>query len=297
MVKKILLTGASGFIGKNIYESYLSEKYNIIAPNRAKLDLLDDYSVANFFKNNRGFDAVIHSACKPGHRNSKNSQNIFYSNSRIFFNLAKYHDSFGKLINIGSGAIYDMRHYQPKMSEEYFGKFIPADEHGFTKYVIEKYSENSALDMVDLRIFGIFGKYEDYAIRFISNLICKAIFDLPLTMKQNRKFDYLYVNDLMPILEFFIENKSLYKSYNVTPNNSIELFKISTIIKKVLQKELPIVISSEGLGTEYSGSNVRLLSEIKNCNFTDIEQAIKELSGWYLNNKNSIDINLLLTDK
>ena len=93
---------------------------------------------------------------------------------------------------------------QPKMAEEYFGQSIPADEHGFCKYVIGKYIENST-KIIDLRVFGIFGKYEDYAIRFISNAICKAIHDLPITIKQNRKFDYIDIDDLMPILEFFIE--------------------------------------------------------------------------------------------
>ncbi len=293
-MKKILLTGGSGFIGRNIAESYLSAKYHIIAPTRTELDLSNDDGVRNFFQKNK-FDLVIHSACKPGHRNATDTNGVFYTNNRMFFNLLKYRDCFDKIITIGSGAIYDMRHYQPKMPEEYFGKFIPADEHGFSRYVIGKFIENS-VDIIDLRVFGIFGKYEDYAIRFISNAICKTIFDLPITLKQNRKFDYIYVDDLMPILEFFIEEKSRFNSYNVTTDYSIELLEIAKIVNSISQKNLPITVATEGLGSEYSGENLRLRNEV-NFKFEKIENSISKLYQWYLNNKNSINKQLLLTDK
>ena len=293
-MKKILLTGGSGFIGKNIAESYLAEKYQIIAPTRAELDLSNDDSVRNFFQKNK-FDLVIHSACKPGHRNAADIGGVFYTNSRMFFNLLKYRDCFGKIITIGSGAIYDMRHYQPKMPEEYFGHSIPADEHGFSRYVIGQQIENSE-DIIDLRVFGIFGKYEDYAIRFISNAICKTIFDLPITLKQNRKFDYLYVDDLMPILEFFIEEKPQFNSYNVTPDYSVDLLEIAKIVNSISQKNLPITVALEGLSSEYSGANLRLKKEV-NCQFKKIEDSISELYQWYLSNKDSLNKQLLLTDK
>lgn len=86
------------------------------------------------------------------------------------------------------------------------------------KSVIEKSS-----NIYDLRIFGIFGKYEDYAIRFISNAICKTLFDLPITVKQDRNFDYIFVEDLMTVLEFFIEARPKYKAYNITPASSVSL--------------------------------------------------------------------------
>ena len=54
---------------------------------------------------------------------------------------------------------------------------------------------------MELRLFGVFGRHEDYAIRFISNAICKTLFDLPITLRQNRTFSYLYVDDLGPIVE------------------------------------------------------------------------------------------------
>jgi UDP-glucose 4-epimerase len=296
-MKNVLLTGGSGFIGKNICESYLAEKYKIHAPTRSELDLSDDDSVKDFFIKNQ-FDVVIHSAYKPAHRNSKDQNNLLFNNSRMFFNLDKYSESFGKLLYLGSGAIYDMRQYQPKMTEEYFGKSIPIDDNGYTKYVIGKYIENTPKNFIDLRVFGVFGKYEDYAIRFISNAICKTIFDLPITIKQNRKFDYIYIDDLMPILEFFIDNDNVrHKSYNITPDDSIELLQIANIVNDISQKNLPIMVAFKEIAVEYGGSNLRLRGEFPNLSLIDVRTSIDSLYQWYLGNVNSINRDLLLTDK
>lgn len=295
-MKQILLTGGSGFIGRNILESFLAEKYEILAPKSTELNLIDTNCVDAFFKCHDCFDVVIHSAVKAGHRNAKDTNNLFYSNVRMFQNLERQKDKYGKFINLGSGAVYDMQNYQPKMKEDFVGMHIPVDEHGFCKYVVNKQIEQ--LDnFVDLRIFGIFGKYEDYAIRFISHAICKTLFNLPITIKQNRKLDYLYIDDLMPILEFFIENDVKYKSYNITPDKSIELFELAEIIKNITMSVQDIVINKTGLDLEYSGDNERIKTEYKDVKFTQINDSVYSLYCWYKQNLCHINRDFLLIDK
>ena len=292
---KVLLTGGSGFIGRNIRESFLAEKYEILSPSSKELNLADTESVDSFFRQN-SVDCVIHAAVKPSHRNAKDFSNLFYTNTRMFFNLERHKDEYQKMLVLGSGAIYDMGHYRPKMKEEEWTDYIPVDEHGYCKYVCEKVIEHSQ-NIFDLRIFGIFGKYEDYAIRFISNAICKTLFDLPITIKQNRLFDYLYVNDLMPILDWFIENSPRKKSYNLTPDSAISLYDLATIVREISQKDLPILIKNEGLGLEYSGDNALLKSEYTSFCFAPLHTAIQELYDWYKERKQLIQRDLLLVDK
>ncbi len=294
-MKKILLTGGNGFIGRNIKESYLAQKYTMVAPSRLELDCSDDESVSDYFRNNT-FDVVIHSAVKPSHRNATDTDNIFLINSRMMFNLLKHQNSWGKLINMGSGAIYDMQNYVPKMQEAYFGTHIPKDEHGYNKYILGKLL-SSLTNVYDFRIFGIFGKYEDYAIRFISNAICKSLFGLPITLRQNKKFDYLYINDLMPILEHFIDNNPIEKAFNITPDSSVELLKIAELVKTISKKDIEIKVAQDGFGLEYSGDNSLLRKEMPNLQFTAIENSVIELYDWYLANKNNFNKDLLITDK
>jgi GDP-L-fucose synthase len=297
MIKTVLLTGGSGFIGKNIKESFCVNKYKLLTPTSKELDLTNDSSVDEYFKRYK-MDVVIHCACKPGHRNAKDPDGVFFANTKMFFHLVKHLDKYDRLINIGSGSIYDSRNYAPKMKEDYFGVHVPQDELGFSKYVCGKYIENLGVNkVVDLRVFGVFGKYEDYAIRFISNAICKTIFDLPITVKQDRYFDYICVDDLIKILDRFIEHNFTYNSYNVTPDNSVPLCKIAEYVRKISGKDLPIVVGQKGFGMEYSGDNARLHSEIKDVKFSNIEHKIKELYDWYLYNKELLDKNLLLVDK
>ncbi|NDV64454.1 NAD(P)-dependent oxidoreductase [Bacteroides sp. 224] len=294
-MKNILLTGGNGFIGKNILESFLADKYSIKAPSSKELDLVDEESVEKYFSTYSP-DIVIHAAVKPSHRNAIDFNNILYSNTRMFFNLERYSQYFEKMLVIGSGAIYDMRYYHSKMKEEDYIRHIPVDEHGYCKYICEKVIEKSS-NIYDLRVFGIYGKYEDYAIRFISNAICKTIFNLPITIKQNRKFDYLFIDDLMPILDWFITQNPLYKSYNITPDNSVSLQELAFLVNQNANRELPIKIVQDGLGLEYSGDNSRLKNEYQSIHFTSPSEGIKKLFKWYNSRKNIINKELLLIDK
>jgi len=292
--KTIFLTGGSGFIGKNIIE-LLGDKYSIFAQTHKELELLDTLQVEQFFKSHE-IDIVIHGAVKPGHRNANDPSKQLDSNLRMFFNIARNSDKFKKMIFLSSGLVYSLDHYLPKMKEEYFGENIPTDESGFSKYITAKYI--SACDkFVELRIFGVFGKYEDYSIRFISNAICKALFDLPITIKQDRKFDYIYIDDLMPILDYFICNDSTHKAYNVTPDASIRLYELAEKVRRISGKNLPITVAKEGMGVEYSGDNSRLKKEISSLNFLHIDKAIERLYNWYSENKSDINYDALLTDK
>lgn len=294
-MKKILITGGSGFIGRNIYESYLKDKYILFAPKRAELDCSDEDSVNNYFLKH-SFDVVIHSAAKPGHRNANDHSSLLLTNSRMIALLLQNQASWGKLLNMGSGAIYDMRHYEPKMSESYFGTHIPIDEHGYNKYMFGKLLP-TLQHVYDFRIFGIFGKYEDYAIRFISNAICKAIFGLPITLRQNRMFDYLYIDDLMPILEHFIEHNPAEPSFNITPDKAIGLLDIAKIVQSVSDNAVEIKVAQPGTGMEYSGDNTLLRKEFPAVRFTPIEQAISNLYKWYQDNKANLNEESLYTDK
>lgn len=290
----ILLTGGSGFIGKNIIEA-MSGQHTIVAPSSNQLNLTDEKTVANFFAAN-SIDVVIHSAVKPGHRNTADNSGQLHTNTRMFFNIMRNADHFGKMIFLGSGAVYDVRQPMVKVREDDFDNHVPADEHGFSKYIIAKYVEKCE-HVVKLRLFGIFGKYEDYAIRFISNAICKALCGLPITLRQNRRFDYLYIDDLMPVLEHFIHNTARHSSYNVTPDSAVELLAIAEMVKARSGKDIPIIISQPGMGAEYSGDNARLKEEIPGIAFTPLVEAIDRLYCWYEENLHLIDRGRLFVDK
>jgi len=276
---KILITGGSGFIGRNLIEQ-LNSTYDILAPGSQELNLLNESSVIPYLKNNC-FDVIIHSATwNATVTSTKDTGLVLENNLRMFFNLARGSQYFGKFINFGSGAEYDRIHWVPKMKEAYFDSFVPADQYGLSKYLINKYIE-TLNHSYNLRLFGVFGKYEDWRIRFISQTCCRAILDLPIIINQNVTFDYTYIDDVVKITEWFIHNEPRRKTYNVCSGQTHTLLELAKKVVAKSGKQLEIRAAKEGMGREYSGDNTLLIDEMDGFIFTDIDKSINELYEWY----------------
>ena len=185
------------------------------------------------------------------------------------------------MIFLGSGAEYDKSEDIKEVKESDFGKRIPQDDYGFYKFICSKYIEISD-KVVNLRLFGVFGKYEDYETRVISNVICRILFDLPVEINQNAIFDFVYVGDLCRILEYFIENNTKERFYNLGGEKHFEIIDIANKIK------------NPGMNKEYTCDSSLLKNELKDFKFTEMDEAIRLLYDWYLENKQSIKTEALL---
>lgn len=275
---KIFLTGGTGFIGRNIIEQ-LGHTYDIIAPARAELDLINSEAVLEFFKNNR-VDVVVHAANIGGTRKQQHVFGTAHSNLKIFFNIIRAKPYFDRLINLGSGAEYGKQDSIIQASESFFDTRMPNDEYGLYKYVCSKYA--AEVDYIThLRLFAVFGKYEDYEIRFISNAVCKALFGLPITLRQNLKFDYLCIDDFVKILEAFINKKPTSAFINVGYGEGIDLATVAELVKKEIGSTVPLLVSNKGRGKEYTCDASRLRKLLPDFTFTPFDIAIAKLVAYY----------------
>ena len=295
----IFITGARGFIGRNLVE-YLSKepaKYSLFYPYHKELELLDNEKVSKFIADNK-IDVILHCASIGGSRKTgydAGKTDIVSTNLRMFFNLAGSMDNVQRMIFFGSGAEYDRSHYRPRMKEDHFGAHIPADDYGFSKYVCSMFAEQSK-NIFNLRIFGMFGKYEDYGFKFISNAIVKNLFKLPIVINQNVNFDYMYIDDCANIVERFISNRPKYNIYNLTTGTTIDLVTLANKINKISDFRSEIIVKNPGLGTEYSGDNSRLQKEL-DFKFTAFDIALKELYQYYRSILPTIDRNAIEKDE
>ena len=293
-MKKIFINGSNGFIGRNLKEHF-QEKYQLFTPSHQELDLLDADQVRNYIRKNR-IDIIIHCANIGGGRDTVELGDVVQINLRMFFNIARNEEMVSKIIHFGSGAEYDKSRPLKKVREEDFSRRVPVDDYGFYKYICSKYIEK-AKNIICLRLFGVYGKYEDYRYKFISNSIVKNLLNLPLVINQNVIFDYLYIDDLVAIVRHFLEKKVKHRFYNLTPSSSIDLTDICQTVNAVSDFKSKIKVINQGLNNEYTGDNTRLRKEIPGLSFTGYNQGIKDLFLYYRKILSKIDRNILAQDK
>ncbi len=294
---RILITGGSGFIGRNLAEQ-LASTYQVLAPSSAELDLLNEQAVREYLSTHR-FDVIVHAATTRSNRRVAAPPDLFDRNCRMFFNLVRNQGRFGKMIHFGSGAEYDRVQLPARVREDYFDTHVPRDAYGFSKYICAKYIERSDR-IVNLRLFGVFGAYEDYTVRFISNACCRALKGLPIVLRQDIVFDYLYIKDLVKLTMWFIENGARHKAYNVCSGRPVALTELARVIARVSAqvsgRNPSVSVLTEGLGPEYSADNSRMLTEMGGYQFWDLEGSIKDLYAWYARHE-GIDVELLKFDE
>ena len=229
---------------------------------------------------------------------------------RMFHNIAKCHNLYGKLLYFGSGAEYDKRYPICSVSEDDLdcvgsyvitsncSGFIPASMYGQAKYIIGREIEAGIFNsenIYNLRIFGLFGRYENWKSTFISGACCKAMNNLPITIRKDVFFDYLYINDFCKMIDMFIQiDEPEYRTYNITSGRRIKLTELADIIKKVSDKDVPVVVCEQGLANEYTASNKRFINQIGGYEFISYEDSISDLYKWYVNHRNEIDLKSLL---
>lgn len=269
----ILLTGSGGFIGKNL-KRYLQDKYQLLTPRSFELDLTDKDAVSQYFSKNQ-IDFVIHCGSTGGARGIQDKDTTIEENLAMVDNILSAKKSATRLILFGSGAMYDKSRNLHKVKESEIGKFVPYDLYGQSKMLIADKIKNRE-DVLCLNIFACYG-YGEKESRFPSYAINQAIKGEDIIINQNVVFDYLFVEDMERIIEYFIENIPQDNIINITPDKSISLLEIAEIVNSFSEKKVDIKIKNPILNNEYTGDNFLLRKNYPNISFTNIKEGLKNL--------------------
>ena len=257
--KKIIICGATGFIGKNTLLHFSKKKqYKVFATynNKKKINIKDvtwiktnltkEKDVEKVLKNK---DIVIQAAATTsGSKDIVNSPEIHVTNNAIMNSIIiKTANKFkvNHLIFFSCTVMYPHSkkylneksiEYNNKISDKYFGV-------GYTKLYIEKicefFSKIGKTKFTCIRHSNIYGPHDKFNLdksHFFAANLFKILKNqnnkISMWGKGNEMRDMLYVSDLMNFIDKAIKNqKNKFGLYNCTFGKS---YKIIEIIKKMI---------------------------------------------------------------
>jgi nucleoside-diphosphate-sugar epimerase len=250
-MKKIFLTGVSGFVGKSIFKK-LSKKYDIYAPERKDLDLLNLNQLKGLISDQK-FDWIINCAVKGGRRTKKDTSEDFFNNIASLDNLLNFVNSDCKLITFSSGAEFHKQN----------------DFYGLSKMIcssIIKVKQN----IKNLRIYNIFGEL-GMKDSFVYSTIEKALKEEDVVIWEDIEFDIYYIQDLINLIELLIENNTKeYQEIDCVYPIKYKLSDIATLIKNLCESNSNIKIEKKG-STSYTGN----FQQINNLNLIKFDRSLK----------------------
>ena len=261
--QKILITSKTGYISNALVQS-LSKKHNITCIGRSDFLLTNKQEVNKWFKD-KTFDVVIHTAINGGCRLKAEEDNVLSDNLKMFFNLLEHKDKYKKLISFGSIAENNLHD----------------SLYGLSKHIISQYIQQEDL-FYNLKIGGVFD-YNEKITRFIKSNIQRYILKKPQIIINNKYMDFIYMKDLLTIVDCYIANNNLPKVIDCVYTKKYMLSDISNIINNLSHYKTNIHIENKCIESPYMG-NGSILNNLK-LNLIGIHQGI-EYTYFTLNNNN-----------
>lgn len=236
----ILITGASGFIGKSLI-SELKEKYNLIIPTRKDLDLVHDLIELDLMIKKNQVDIIVHLA-NPRIYTTNESMGHALVMLKNILDVCKENKLF--FIYPSGWEVYSGHKGTDHKINETFIR-LPGGTYGQTKFLceslIEIYNKQYGLKYTILRSGPIYGTESDRP-KFIRNFLDKSFNNMEIrTHKLINGYpvlDLLYVDDFTNALTLAIKYK-IQGSINIGSGKGITTNDIAhLIVKKVGSKSI-----------------------------------------------------------
>ncbi len=234
-MKKILITGANGFVGRNLIKKINHKEYKVIQMSSKDGDLTD----INTWKDIEPCNYLIHLAGKTFVPNSWDLPFDFIKNNILSTtNALDYCKKNNTKLILLSSYMYGNPSVIPTPEDH---KLSVNNPYGLSKLISEEisdfYFKSMKTESTILRVFNLFGPNQPSNF-LISQIISQIKNENKITVSSlTPKRDYIYVDDLNNAIMKSLKYSGKYRVFNIGTGISYSVEDIIKIIKKSLNSE------------------------------------------------------------
>lgn len=268
-IMRVLITGGSGFIGKELIKELLNKDFQITATvhnnfinddsqtsNKKNIkfipcDISNEVQVNSIFENNE-FDGVFHLAGQTFRKDNPNPQIYFQSNFMTTLNLLEACKNYNvsKFIFSSSIATYGLSpgqntpEYVP-VDENH--KNSPYDFYDLSKHFAEKlcsyYSDRFNVNSSVLRYSRVFGPLMGKGLFHI--VTKNSLSNNPIQINGDVSTDFVFVDDVVQANILSFEKANGFNLFNIGSGEEITLLEIANEIVKLTNSSSKINFNDE----------------------------------------------------
>lgn len=304
---KILITGSTGMVGRNIVDVLAETSHEILSPSREMLDLFDERATLQFLEKTQP-DFIIHCAGKVGgiQANISDPLGFFIENFDIGRNLvlSAYKVGIPRLLNLGSSCMYPCHAPNPLSEHSILSGTLEPTNEGYAlakistqrlcHYIVKK---NPTLKYKTLIPCNLYGRYDKFDL-MRAHLIPAAIHKIH-SAKYHRensvtiwgdgtaRREFLYTGDLT---DFILRKLTCFDDWPETMNLGAE--KDHTILE--YYQKIGLIIGYGGNFDFDFQKPVGMTRKLVNSDFqkslgwfpsTSLEEGIQKTYEYYLEHK------------
>ena len=254
-MSKILVTGSTGMIGKNLLPLLKKNNKNILAPTSKGLNLINQNSVRNYLKKNN-IKTVIHLAAKVGgiQANMNNNLEFFLTNTIINLNLINecYKMKIPKFINVASTCMYPSNINKKIKENMLFTGKLEASNEGYAlskinalklcEYINKQNSNLSYKTLIPCNMYGYYDKFDIGNAHLVPAIINKIVEAKTQNKKNvtiwgsgNARREFLYAEDFAKIIIKVLNNfHKLPEIINIGTGKDYKIQEYYDIVREIV---------------------------------------------------------------